>query len=436
MIDKDNKLWYRDAVFYEVPIKSFYDSNGDGIGDFRGLTAKLGYIKNLGIDAIWLLPFYKSPLKDDGYDISDYYSILDEYGDINDFKLFIETAHSLDIRVIADLVINHVSDQNQWFVEARKSRDNPKRDWFIWSDSQDKFKDARIIFIDSETSNWAYDQTSGQYYFHRFYSSQPDLNYDNLEVREEMKNVIRYWLKLGLDGFRADAVPYLFKRDGTNCENLPETHAYFKEIRKMIDNEFPGAILLAEANQWPTESRAYFGDGDEFHMAFNFPLMPRIFIALARRDYHPIEDIINQTLPVPDNCDWCTFLRNHDELTLEMVTDEERDIMYKEYARVPKMRLNLGIRRRLAPLVDNDINTIELLNAMIFSLPGTPIIYYGDEIGMGDNIYLGDRNGVRTPMQWGQIQLNRILSIMHGIIAGCNILIQNATAPIFFCICV
>ncbi|WP_287961127.1 maltose alpha-D-glucosyltransferase [Acidiplasma sp.] len=400
MLDDGNKLWYRDAIFYEVPVKSFYDSNGDGIGDFRGLTMKLGYLKNLGVDALWLLPFYKSPLKDDGYDISDYYSILPEYGTIDDFKQFIETAHSMNIRVIADLVLNHVSDQHPWFVEARKSRDSQKRNWFIWSDTPDKFKEARIIFIDTEKSNWAYDQESGQYYFHRFYSSQPDLNYDNPEVREEVKKIIRYWLNLGLDGFRADAVPYLFKREGTNCENLPETHNFFKEIRKMMDSEYPGTILLAEANQWPTDARAYFGNGDEFHMAFNFPLMPRIFIALAKRDYYPIEDIINQTLPVPDNCDWCTFLRNHDELTLEMVTDAERDIMFREYAKLPKMRLNLGIRRRLAPLVDNDINTIELLNALIFSLPGTPIIYYGDEIGMGDNIYLGDRNGVRTPMQW------------------------------------
>ncbi len=396
----DNKLWYRDAVFYEIPVKSFYDSNNDGIGDFRGLAMKLGYLKNLGIDAIWILPFYKSPLKDDGYDISDYYSILPEYGTIDDFKEFIDTAHSLNIRVIADLVVNHISDQYSWFMEARKSKDNPKRNWFIWSDTPDKFKDARVIFVDTESSNWAYDQSSKQYYFHRFYSSQPDLNYDNPEVRDEIKNVIRYWLNLGLDGFRADAVPYLFKREGTNCENLPETHNFFKEIRKMMDDEFPGTILLAEANQWPTESRKYFGNGDEFQLAFNFPLMPRMFIALAQSDYFPVEDIIKQTLPIPGNCDWCIFLRNHDELTLEMVTDKERDIMYREYAKISKMRINLGIRRRLAPLSDNDIATIELLNAIMFSLPGTPIIYYGDELGMGDNIYLGDRNGVRTPMQW------------------------------------
>ncbi len=396
----NNNLWYRDAIFYEIPIKSFYDSNNDGIGDFNGLTMKLDYLKDLGIDAIWLLPFYKSPLKDDGYDISDYYSILPEYGTIEDFKNFINKAHSYNIRVIADLVINHISDQNQWFIDAKSGINSKKRDWFIWSDTPDKFKDARVIFIDTESSNWAYEPRTKQYYFHRFYSQQPDLNYDNPEVREEMKNVIRYWLNLGLDGFRADAVPYLFKREGTNCENLPETHEYFREIRKMMDTEFPGTILLAEANQWPTDTKEYFGNGDEFQMAFNFPLMPRIFIALAKRSSKPIIDIINQTLDIPDDCDWCIFLRNHDELTLEMVDDEERDIMYKEYAKIPKMRLNLGIRRRLAPLVDNDRSTIELLNALIFSLPGTPILYYGDEIGMGDNIYLGDRNGVRTPMQW------------------------------------
>ncbi len=396
----NDNLWYRDAVFYEIAVKSFHDSNNDGIGDFNGLTMKLEYLKNLGIDAIWLLPFYKSPLRDDGYDISDYYSILPEYGTMEDFKNFISKAHSYSIRVIADLVINHISDQNQWFIDARSDKNSKKRDWFIWNDTPDKFKDARIIFIDTENSNWAYEAGTKQYYFHRFYSQQPDLNYDNPEVREEMKNVIRYWLNLGLDGFRADAVPYLFKREGTSCENLPETHEYFKEIRKMMDIEFPGTILLAEANQWPTEAKKYFGNGDEFHMAFNFPLMPRIFISLAKRSNRSIIDIINQISDIPDDCDWCIFLRNHDELTLEMVTDEERDIMYNEYAKLPKMRLNMGIRRRLAPLVDNDRSTIELLNALIFSLPGTPILYYGDELGMGDNIYLGDRNGVRTPMQW------------------------------------
>ena len=396
----NNPLWYRDAVFYELPVKSFFDSTNDGTGDFNGLRMKLPYLHDLGVDAIWLLPFYKSPLKDDGYDISDYYSIQPEYGTLEYFKGFIAEAHAMNIRVVADLVLNHVSDQNQWFQDAKKSRDSPKRDWFVWSDSDMKYSGVRIIFIDSEISNWTWEPNTKQYYWHRFYSHQPDLNYDNPEVREEMKNVIRYWLRLGLDGFRCDAVPYLFEREGTSCENLPETHEYFKEIRKMMDEEFPGTILLAEANQWPTDAKQYFGNGDEFHMAFNFPLMPRMFISLARENSFPLINIISQILPIPDNCDWAIFLRNHDELTLEMVTDEERDVMYNEYAKLPKMRLNLGIRRRLAPLVDNDRATLELLNALMFSLPGTPIIYYGDEIGMGDNVYLGDRNGVRTPMQW------------------------------------
>ena len=400
MPDGVNNLWYRDAIFYEVHVKCFYDSNNDGIGDFEGMRQKLDYLKTLGIDCIWLLPFYKSPLKDDGYDISGYYSIQPEYGSMEDFQRFLDDAHASGIRVIADLVLNHVSDQNQWFQEAKKDRNSPKRDWFVWSDTDKKYKDARIIFIDTETSNWAWEPNTRQYYWHRFYSSQPDLNYDNPEVREEMKNVIRFWLKKGLDGFRCDAVPYLFEREGTNCENLPETHAYFKEIRKMIDTEFPGTILLAEANQWPSDAKAYFGNEDEFHMCFNFPLMPRIFISLARQSGNPIIDIIKQTLPIPPTCDWGIFLRNHDELTLEMVTDEERDIMYSEYAKLPKMRLNLGIRRRLAPLVDNERSSLELLNALLLSIPGSPILYYGDELGMGDNIYLGDRNGVRTPMQW------------------------------------
>ena len=400
MPDDVNNLWYRDAIFYEVHVKCFYDSNNDGIGDFEGMRQKLDYLKTLGVDCIWLLPFYKSPLKDDGYDISDYYSIQPEYGTMDDFQRFLDDAHASGIRVIADLVLNHVSDQNQWFQEARKDRNSPKRNWFVWSDTDKKYKDARIIFIDTEISNWAWEPNSRQYYWHRFYSSQPDLNYDNPEVREEMKNVIRFWLKKGLDGFRCDAVPYLFEREGTSCENLPETHAYFKEIRKMIDFEFPGTILLAEANQWPSDAKAYFGNEDEFHMCFNFPLMPRIFISLARQSGNPIIDIIKQTLPIPATCDWGIFLRNHDELTLEMVTDEERDIMYSEYAKLPKMRLNLGIRRRLAPLVDNERSSLELLNALLLSIPGSPILYYGDELGMGDNIYLGDRNGVRPPMQW------------------------------------
>ena len=400
MLRSDDELWFRDASFYEVPVRSFFDSNDDGIGDFNGLTMKLDYIKSIGMDCIWLLPFYKSPLKDDGYDISDYYSILPDYGTVEDFEHFVSEAHARGIRVIADLVLNHVSDQNEWFREARSSRDSPKRDWFVWSDDPDKYRDVRIIFVDTETSNWAWDPVSKQYYWHRFYSHQPDLNYDNPDVRKEMMNVIRYWLDKGLDGFRCDAVPYLFEREGTSCENLPETHQYFKEIRKMIDTEYPGCILLAEANQWPEDAKAYFGNQDEFHMNFNFPLMPRVFIALAKEDAFPIVNIIKQTLPIPEKCDWGLFLRNHDELTLEMVTDEERDLMFREYAKLPKMRLNLGIRRRLAPLVDNDRYVLELLHALIMSLPGSPIFYYGDEINMGDNVYLGDRNGVRTPMQW------------------------------------
>lgn len=400
MSDSQENLWYKDAIFYEVPVRSFYDSNGDGIGDFAGLTQKLDYIKSLGIDCIWLLPFYDSPLKDDGYDIRDYYSILPEYGTLKDFDNFMTEAHRLGIRVIADLVLNHVSDQIKWFQEARKDRTNSKRDWFVWSDTPDKYEGVRIIFIDTERSNWTLDPQTGQYYWHRFFSHQPDLNYDNPEVRDEMKKVIRFWLDRGLDGFRCDAVPYLFEREGTSCENLPETHEYFREIRKMIDEEYPGRILLAEANQWPEDAKKYFGNEDEFQMNFNFPLMPRIFIALAKEDAFPVENIISKTLPVPEKCSWGLFLRNHDELTLEMVSDEERDIMYSEYAKVPKMRLNLGIRRRLAPLVDNDRYALEFLNALIMSLPGSPILYYGDEINMGDNIYLGDRNGVRTPMQW------------------------------------
>jgi maltose alpha-D-glucosyltransferase/alpha-amylase len=400
MSDSQENLWYKDAIFYEVPVRSFYDSNGDGIGDFAGLTQKLDYIKSLGIDCIWLLPFYDSPLKDDGYDIRDYYSILSEYGTLKDFDNFMTEAHRLGIRVIADLVLNHVSDQIKWFQEARKDRTNSKRDWFVWSDTPDKYEGVRIIFIDTERSNWTLDPQTGQYYWHRFFSHQPDLNYDNPEVRDEMKKVIRFWLDRGLDGFRCDAVPYLFEREGTSCENLPETHEYFREIRKMIDEEYPGRILLAEANQWPEDAKKYFGNEDEFQMNFNFPLMPRIFIALAKEDAFPVENIISKTLPVPEKCSWGLFLRNHDELTLEMVSDEERDIMYSEYAKVPKMRLNLGIRRRLAPLVDNDRYALEFLNALIMSLPGSPILYYGDEINMGDNIYLGDRNGVRTPMQW------------------------------------
>ncbi|MEM3670407.1 MAG: maltose alpha-D-glucosyltransferase [Thermoprotei archaeon] len=393
-------LWYRDAVIYEVPVKSFYDGNGDGIGDFKGLVAKTSYLSDLGIDCVWLLPFYDSPLKDDGYDISDYYSVHPNYGTMEDFQEFLDAAHKKGIRVIADLVMNHVSDQHPWFQEARTNPNSPKHEWFVWSDTDRKFEQARVIFLDTEKSNWTWDPVAKKYYWHRFYSSQPDLNYWNPEVRNEMMNVMRFWLKKGLDGFRCDAVPYLYEKEGTNCENLPETHQFFKDVRKMVDKEFPGCVLLAEANQWPTDAKAYFGNEDEFHMAFNFPLMPRIFIAIAKQDRLPIVDIIKQVMPIPPTCDWGIFLRNHDELTLEMVTDEERDIMFHEYAKHPRMRLNLGIRRRLAPLAENDRSLIELLHGLLFSLPGTPIMYYGDELGMGDNIYLGDRAGVRTPMQW------------------------------------
>ncbi len=377
-----------------------YDSNGDGIGDFGGLAQKLDYLKELGINAIWLMPFFPSPLRDDGYDISDYTSVHPNYGTLDDFKLFLDAAHERGIRVIIELVLNHTSDQHPWFQESRSSVDNPRRDWYVWSDTDNRYRDTRIIFLDTEMSNWAWDPISKSYYWHRFFSHQPDLNYDNPAVREEMWNVMKFWLELGVDGFRLDAVPYLVEREGTNCENLPETHDVLKELRRRLDLEFPGRMLLAEANQWPADLRAYFGNGDEFHMAFHFPLMPRMFMGLKLEDRKPITEILQRTPTIPDPCQWCLFLRNHDELTLEMVTDMERDYMYDEYARDKVMRLNLGIRRRLAPLLDNDRRRIELMNGLLMSLPGTPVIYYGDEIGMGDNIHLGDRNGVRTPMQW------------------------------------
>lgn len=392
--------WYKDAVFYELHVRTFKDSNDDGIGDFPGLTSKLDYLQNLGVDCIWLLPFYPSPLRDDGYDVSDFYNVHPDLGTLDDFKGFIQEAHNRGIRVIADMVFNHISSDHQWFKDARTGPDNPKHDWFVWSDTSSKYPEARIIFVDVEPSNWAWDPVAKKYYWHRFFSHQPDLNYENQEVREEMKKIVRYWLDMGLDGFRCDAVPYLFEREGTNCDNLPETHAYFKEIRRMMEQDYPEAILLAEANQWPTEAIQYFGDDNEFHMAFNFPLMPRIFLSVARGNRKAIVDIIQQVLNIPKNSQWATFLRNHDELTLEMVTDEERDFMYSEYAKHPKMKLNLGIRRRLSPLLDNDRLNMELMTALLLSLPGSPIIYYGDELGMGDNTYLGDRNGVRTPMQW------------------------------------
>ena len=393
-------LWHKDAVFYEVHVRAFRDGNHDGIGDFAGLTSQLDYLKDLGVDCLWLLPFFRSPLRDDGYDVSDYRAVHPDYGSMADFDKFLEAAHARDLRVIADLVMNHTSDQHPWFQAARRSATSPFRDYYVWSDSDQGYRDARIIFVDSEPSNWSWDPVAKAYYWHRFFSHQPDLNYDNPAVREEMLAIMAFWLDKGIDGFRCDAVPYLYERAGTSGENLPETHAYLKEVRAWLDAHYQGRILLAEANQWPTDVRAYFGDGDEFHMAFHFPLMPRVFLAVRHADRRPITDIYLHTPEIPPTCQWCLFLRNHDELTLEMVSEDERRHLYYAYGEDPRMRLNVGIRRRLAPLLDNDRRKIELLTALLFTLPGSPILYYGDELGMGDNIYLGDRNGVRTPMQW------------------------------------
>jgi maltose alpha-D-glucosyltransferase/alpha-amylase len=393
-------LWYKDAIIYQVHVRAFCDSNGDGIGDFQGLAQRMDYLHDLGINAIWLMPFFPSPLRDDGYDISDYTSVHPNYGTLEDFKKFLDDAHRRGIRVIIEMVLNHTSDQHPWFQESRSSRDNPKRDWYVWSETDTKYRQARIIFLDTEMSNWAWDPISKSYYWHRFFSHQPDLNFDNPAVREELWKVMKFWLNLGIDGFRLDAVPYLIEREGTSSENLPETHAILRDLRRRLDEEFPGKMLLAEANQWPADLRPYFGDGDEFNMAFHFPLMPRMFMGVKLEDRKPITEILQQTPEIPPSCQWCLFLRNHDELTLEMVTDVERDYMYDVFASDKVMRLNLGIRRRLAPLLENDRRRIELMNGMLMSLPGTPIIYYGDEIGMGDNVHLGDRNGVRTPMQW------------------------------------
>ena len=397
---KEDLLWYKDAIIYQVHVRTFYDSNGDGIGDFQGLEQKLDYLQELGINAIWLMPFFPSPLRDDGYDIADYYSVHSSYGTLDDFRKFLKAAHDRGIRVIIEMVLNHTSEQHPWFQESRSSQDNPRRDWYVWSDTDTRYKGARIIFLDTEMSNWAWDPISKSYYWHRFFSHQPDLNYDNPAVRQEMWNVMKFWLEMGVDAFRLDAVPYLVEREGTSCENLPETHEILKDLRRKLDKEFPGRMLLAEANQWPADLRPYFGDGDEFHMAFHFPLMPRMFMGVKLEDRKPITEILQQTPEIPPSCQWCLFLRNHDELTLEMVKDLERDYMYDAYAQNKTMRINVGIRRRLAPLLDNDRRRIELMNGILMSLPGTPIIYYGDEIGMGDNINLGDRNGVRTPMQW------------------------------------
>jgi maltose alpha-D-glucosyltransferase / alpha-amylase len=398
---EDNPQWYKDAVIYEVHVRAFCDGNGDGIGDFQGLTEKLDYLQDLGVTALWLLPFYPSPLKDDGYDIADYHSIHPDYGTLHDFKLFLHEAHERGIRVITELVINHTSDQHPWFQRARVAKPGSSaRNFYVWNDNQDKYQDARVIFKDFELSNWSWDPVAKAYFWHRFYSHQPDLNFDNPEVRRALSAVLDFWLELGVDGMRLDAVPYLYEREGTNCENLPETHVFLKELRQHIDKKYQNRMLLAEANQWPEDAVTYFGSGDECHMAFHFPVMPRLFMSVHMEDRFPIIDILDQTPALPDACQWALFLRNHDELTLEMVTDEDRDYMYKVYATDPRARLNLGIRRRLAPLLGNNRRKMELLNSLLFSLPGTPVIYYGDEIGMGDNIYLGDRNGVRTPMQW------------------------------------
>lgn len=393
--------WYKDAIIYELHIKAFMDKNNDGIGDFEGLLDKLDYLENLGVTTIWLLPFYPSPQRDDGYDIADYYTINPAYGDINDFKRFLREAHKRNLKVVTELVMNHTSDQHEWFKRARLApKGSPEREYYVWSDDPDKYKDARIIFTDYEASNWTWDPVAKQYYWHRFFNHQPDLNYHNPLVEREMFKVMDFWLNMGVDGFRLDAIPYLFEEDGTNCENLPQTHDFLKKLRRHVDSKFDNVLLLAEANMWPEDSASYFGDGDECQMNYHFPIMPRMFMAVNMENRYPIMDIIDQTPEIPESCQWATFLRNHDELTLEMVTEEERDYMYKVYTKDPLARINLGIRKRLAPLLDNDRRKIELMNVLLFSLPGTPVIYYGDEIGMGDNYYLGDRDGVRTPMQW------------------------------------
>ena len=401
MIDRRETQWYRDAVIYQLHVKSFFDANNDGIGDFTGVMQKLDYVKELGATAIWVMPFYPSPLRDDGYDIADYRGINPSYGVPKDFKLFVKAAHDRGIRIITELVINHTSDQHPWFQRARQAKPgSAARNFYVWSETEEKYQDTRIIFLDTEKSNWTWDEDAQAFYWHRFYSHQPDLNFDNPKVIEAVLDVMRYWLDLGVDGLRLDAIPYLVEREGTNCENLAETHAVLKVIRAAVDKDYPDRMLLAEANQWPEETAQYFGDGDECHMAFHFPLMPRIYMALAQEDRHPITDIMRQTPEIPEGCQWSIFLRNHDEMTLEMVTDKERDYLWKFYAADKRARINLGIRRRLAPLLGNDRRKIELLNSLLLSMPGTPCIYYGDEIGMGDNIYLGDRDGVRTPMQW------------------------------------
>lgn len=394
-------LWYKNAIIYELHVKSFCDGNNDGIGDFCGMISKLDYLQNLGIDAIWLLPFYPSPGKDDGYDIVDYCGVNPDYGTLDDFRTLLTEAHNRNIRIIIELIINHTSDQHPWFIEARNSPPgSPAREFYVWSDTESKFAQTRIIFTDTEKSNWAWDPVAKAYYWHRFFSHQPDLNHNNPRVVDAVIDVMKFWLDMGVDGLRLDAIPYLCVQEGTNNENIPQTHAVIKQLRREVDRHYQQRVLIAEANQWPQDLLPYFGNGDECHMAFHFPIMPRIYTALRREDRTPIIDILKRTPAIPDSCQWAMFLRNHDELTLEMVTDEERAYMYAEYAPEPRMRINVGIRRRLAPLVNNNPRIIEMLHALILSMPGTPIIYYGDEIGMGDNIYLKDRDGVRTPMQW------------------------------------
>lgn len=398
---QDDPLWYKDAIIYELHVKAFYDSNNDGIGDFRGLTEKLAYLHDLGVNTLWLLPFYPSPMRDDGYDVSDYHNVHADFGTRRDFRDFVRMAHENDIKVITELIINHTSDQHAWFQAARRSPPgSAKRNFYVWSDSDKKFPETRIIFTDTESSNWAWDPVAQAYYWHRFFAHQPDLNHNNPEVVRAVTRIMRFWLDMGVDGLRLDAIPYLCVREGTNNENLPETHGVIKEMRAVIDAHYKNRMFLAEANQWPEDVRDYFGEGDECHVAYHFPLMPRMYVAVAQEDRHPIVEIMQQTPEIPDSCQWAVFLRNHDELTLEMVTDRERDYMYQVYATEPRMRINIGIRRRLAPLMDNDIDKIKLMNSLLMSMPGSPIIYYGDEIGMGDNFFLGDRNGVRTPMQW------------------------------------
>ncbi len=396
----EGRSWFSEAVFYELYVRAYGDSNGDGHGDFRGAIEKLDHIASLGVDCIWIQPHYPSPLLDDGYDVADYYGIHPDYGDLEDFKAFLDAAHDRGLKVVADLVMNHTSAHHPWFQQARSDPASPYRNYYVWSDTGREYSDARIIFLDYESSNWSYDEVAGQFYWHRFYSSQPDLNYDNPAVHDEMFRIIRFWMDLGLDGFRADAVPYLYEREGTNCENLSETHAFLKKVRRMMDEEYPDRVLIAEANQWPWDLLPYFGNGDEFHVCFHFPIMPRLFMALRQGVKEPILKILAQTPDIPPGAQWMTFLRNHDELTLEMVTPDEREWMWQQYAPDPAMRSNLGIRRRLAPLLDNHRGKWLILNAILVSLMGTPIIYYGDEIGMGDNIALPDRHGLRTPMQW------------------------------------